>query len=314
MAEIQLQLESTDQAANKENSTEQTNDTNHGRGSGSKKYKWWLRIALYTIFVLCGQSIAIILGRLYFEKGGTSKWMATLTQVGGFPVLLPCCCFLLCKTPNSNKITDTNPPSFLKLYLPVSTVTLITASTLAFNAFFTYVLNSQKFTPFIINSLVLLTVSSVLLVANNISEKPSGVSEAEYAAGFVYTICTAAAYGLFLPLQQLAFRKILKRSTAKAVLNVIVNQSFVASSAIVVGLFASGDWRGLKKEMEEYALGKMSYAMTLIWTAISWQVFSIGTTGLIFEVSSLYSNAVCIVGLPVVPVLSVFISMIKWTE
>ncbi|XVF40190.1 hypothetical protein PTKIN_Ptkin01aG0091700 [Pterospermum kingtungense] len=306
MAEVQLEVEITEQEANKEtNSTEQiTNITDRRRGSGSNKnYKWWLRIFVYTIFVLCGQSIATILGRLYFEKGGNNKWVATLAQIGGFPVILPFYTIFLCKNPNANSgsTIDTNP------YLPVSTVTIIIASQLAFNAFFSYFMNSQKFTPYIINSLVLLTVSSVLLVANNHSEKPDGVSKSEYAAGFICTICGAEVYGFLLSSQQLAFRKVLKRSTLKVVLDVIFYQSMVASSTIIVGLFASGDWKGLKKEMEEYALGKTSYVMTLLWTAITWQVFTMGTVGLTFEVSSLYSNAIGTVGLPIVPVVAVFV-------
>ena len=44
-----------------------------------------------------------------------------------------------------------------------------------------------------------------------------------------------------------------------------------------------------------------------ILNKISWQVFAIGTVGLIFEVSSLYSNAIATVGLPIVPVISVFV-------
>ncbi|XVE51568.1 hypothetical protein DITRI_Ditri02bG0052000 [Diplodiscus trichospermus] len=333
MAEVQLQLRITaDEEANtKENSTQQSNANNERRGSQSRNYKRWYRIVLYTIFVLCGQSIATILGRLYFDKGGTSKWLATLAQVGGFPVLLPLNCVFLCKTLTANNISDPNPPSFLKLlklvyvplgllsagscflysvglqYLPVSTVTIIIASQLAFNAFFSYFLNSQKFTPPIINSLVLLTVSSVLLVANNHSEKPAGVSKGEYAAGFVCTICGAAVYGLLLASQQLAFRKVLKKQTVKVVVDVIVYQSLVASIAIMVGLFGSGDWKGLKREMEEYEMGKISYVMTLLWTAIGWQVFATGTVGLIFEVSSLYSNAISTVGLPIVPVIAVFV-------
>ncbi|XVF25509.1 hypothetical protein REPUB_Repub13aG0218800 [Reevesia pubescens] len=331
MAEVQLQIEITDQEANKENSAEQTNGINQKRGFRSRNYKWWIRIVLFTVFLLCGQSVATILGRLYFEKGGTSKWLATLAQVGGFPILLPFYFILVCKNFIANNIVDPNPPSFLKLltlvyvplglltagscflysvglqYLPVSTVTLIIASQLGFNAFFSYFLNSQKFTPYIINSLVLLTISSVLLVANNHTEKPAGVSKAEYAAGFICTICGAAVSGLLLASQQLAFTKVLKRPTIKIVLDVIVYQSWVASSTIVVGLFASGDWKGLKNEMEGYALGKVSYVMTLLWTAISWQVFAIGTVGLIFEVSSLYSNAIGTVGLPIVPVLAVFV-------
>ena len=45
--------------------------------------------------------------------------------------------------------------------------------------------------------------------------------------------------------------------------------------------------------------------MTLVWTAICWQLYAIGSTGLIFETSSLFSNAVGIAGLPIVPVLAV---------
>ncbi|XP_022715620.1 purine permease 21-like isoform X2 [Durio zibethinus] len=301
------------------------------RGSRSKNYRWWLRIVLYTIFLLCGQSVATILGRLYFDKGGSSKWLATLAQLGGFPILIPCYSIFLRKSSIANNIIDSNPPSFLKLltlvyvplgllvagssflysvglqYLPVSTVTLITASQLAFNALFSYFLNSQKFTPCIINSLVLLIISSVLLVANNHTEKPAGVSKGQYAAGFICTIGGAAVYGLALASQQLAFRKLLKRETFKVILDVIVFQSLVASCTIAVGLFASGDWKGLKREMEGYALGKISYVMTVVWTAISWQVFAIGTVGLIFEVSSLYSIAIGTVGLPIVPVLAVFV-------
>lgn len=51
--------------------------------------------------------------------------------------------------------------------------------------------------------------------------------------------------------------------------------------------------------------------MNLVWTAISWQVFAIGSVGLIFETSSLFSNAVSVLGLPLVPVLAVVISLDK---
>ncbi|KAJ0081759.1 hypothetical protein Patl1_10126 [Pistacia atlantica] len=67
----------------------------------------------------------------------------------------------------------------------------------------------------------------------------------------------------------------------------------------------SGEWKGLSQEMEGFKLGKVSYLMTLIWTAVCWQVFSIGAIGLIFEVSSVFSNVISTLGLPVVPVLAV---------
>ena len=57
-------------------------------------------------------------------------------------------------------------------------------------------------------------------------------------------------------------------------------------------------------EIEEYELGKVSYLMTLIWIPAGWDVFNIGEVGLIFEVSSLFSNVISTLGLPIVPVLA----------
>ena len=58
-------------------------------------------------------------------------------------------------------------------------------------------------------------------------------------------------------------------------------------------------------EMEEYSEGKVSYLMTLVWTAATWQISSVGMLGLVFEVSSLFSNVISTVALPVVPILGV---------
>ncbi|XWS18608.1 hypothetical protein CRYUN_Cryun32bG0059400 [Craigia yunnanensis] len=57
--------------------------------------------------------------------------------------------------------------------------------------------------------------------------------------------------------------------------------------------------------MEEFEPGKFSYEMTPIETAISSQFLVVGAIGLIFEVSSLFSNAISVLGLPVIPILTV---------
>ena len=44
----------------------------------------------------------------------------------------------------------------------------------------------------------------------------------------------------------------------------IVYQSVVATLGALVGLFASGEWKGLSTEMEEFELGKLSYIMALV--------------------------------------------------
>ena len=46
-------------------------------------------MSMYTLFLLSGQSIALLLGRLYYDKGGKSRWLGVIMQLIGFPVLLP---------------------------------------------------------------------------------------------------------------------------------------------------------------------------------------------------------------------------------
>ncbi|RVX10723.1 Purine permease 21 [Vitis vinifera] len=323
----ELQLQIMGQEAREENSAE-GNVVLQTMTPRIRKYMWWLQIAIYSLFVLSGQTVATLLGRLYFEKGGKSKWLATLVQLAGFPILLPLYCLSLPKSPRTSD-SHTSQPSALVLlllyvslgillagdcmmysvglsYLPVSTYSLICATQLAFNAFFSFFLNSQKFTPFIVNSLVLLTTSSTLLVfQTGDSSDPKRVAKGKYIIGFLCTLCASAGSGLALSLIQLSFQKILKRETYTVILDLIIYQSLVATCVAMVGLFASGDWKSLNREMGDFELGKVSYLMILLWTAVGWAVFSVGLFGLIFEVSSLFSNVISTLGLPIVPVLAV---------
>lgn len=296
--------------------------------SRKKRYNRWLRIAIHSTLVLVCGSAAVLLGRLYYDKGGKSKWMGTLVQLAGFPILLPYYFISAQKQLTTNNSIHPNQPSALMLvfvyvsigllvaldcylysvglwYLPVSTYSLICSSQLAFNAFFSYFLNSLKFTPYIINSLVLLTISSTLLVFQNESSDSTQISKKKYVIGFICTVGASAGYGLWLSLTQLVFQKVMKRETFKVVMDMIIYQSLVATFATVVGLFASGEWKGLKNEMNEYEMGKVSYLLNLTFTAILWQFFTIGCVGLIFEVSSLFSNAISALGVPIVPMLAV---------
>ncbi|XWS15940.1 hypothetical protein CRYUN_Cryun34aG0044600 [Craigia yunnanensis] len=266
--EIQVQI--MGQEDKDANSVEQTNGGSHSTATAQhRSYKWWLVMAIYTLFVLAGQSVATLLGRLYYEKGGKNRWLITLVQPVGFPVLIPLYFLSAYKTSTQNSSSNiTNPPSILVLsvmyialgilfaaysmlyslgllYLPVSTYSLICTSQLAFNAFFSFYLNSQKFTPFTINSLVLITMSSTLLVFQNNSSGSTTVSK------------------------------------------------------------GNGEYKSLDREMEGFKLGKVSYVNTLVWIAIALQVFSFGSVGLIFEVYSLFSNVISTLEMPIVPVLAI---------
>ncbi|GAV71885.1 TPT domain-containing protein [Cephalotus follicularis] len=323
--ELELQTRAIDEG--ERNSHKDTSITNQWQLPGVVHYKWWLRVIIYILFLLAGQSAATLLGRLYYDKGGNSKWMATFVQSAGFPILLPLLFFFSHSTKLTTTINTTKPKlstlvllyiafgllltgdnlmySYGLLYLPVSTYSLLCATQLAFNAIFSFFLNSQKFTPFILNSLVLLTISASLLAINADSENTTGVSKGKYVIGFLCTLGASAAYSLYLSLVQLSFQKVIKRETFSAVLDMQIYPSFVATCGCVVGLFASGEWKILAKEMNGYEEGRVSYLMTLIWTAVTWQISSVGLLGLIFEVSSLFSNVISTLALPAVPILAV---------
>ncbi|KAL0738066.1 hypothetical protein Bca4012_014276 [Brassica carinata] len=295
----------------------------------TKNYKRWIRLSIYVFFVLFCQPLATILGRLYYENGGESTYVVTLLPLIGFPVLILFNFFSQLRQPKSAD-TDFNQPPFITLvsvymctglllstyaylyaigllYLPVSTFSLILASQLAFTAFFSYFLNSQKFTPFIVNSLFLLTVSSALLVVDTESQDTTNVSRVQYVLGFVCTIGASAGIGLLLSLIQLLFRKVFKEHTSSVVMDLTIYQSLVASCVVLIGLFASGEWKTLPSEMRNYKLGQVSYVVTLASAAISWQVYTVGLVGLIFESSSVFSNSITAVGLPIVPVIAVIV-------
>ncbi|EFH46323.1 predicted protein [Arabidopsis lyrata subsp. lyrata] len=295
----------------------------------SHNYSWRLRVSLYVTLLLAGETIATLLGRLYYDKGGKSTWLETLVQLVGFPLTLPCYYYIKPEPSKNKTITKKPTPSFLTLslvyiglgllvaghsvmysfgllYLPVSTFSLISASQLAFNAVFSYFLNSQKITPFILNSLVLLTISSTLLVIQHEPESSnSSSSKSNYVIGYICAIGGSAGYSLVLSLTDYAFEKILKKYTFKAILDMATYPSLVATCIVVVGLFGSGGWKMLSTEMQEFQLGKNSYLLITIGSTISWQAFSIGSVGLILEVSSLFSNVISTICLPVVPVLAV---------
>lgn len=284
-------------------------------------------MALNIIFLLVGQAAAVILGRFYYDQGGNSKWMATLVQTAAFPFLyLPL--FFLPSSKHSS--TSSAAPSikilasiyfFLGvliagdnmlystglLYLSASTYSLICATQLAFNAVFSRFINSQKFTPLVINSVVVLSLSAALIAVNDDSEGTEGIPRRKYIIGFICTLAASAFYSLLLSLMQLSFQKVLKTETFSVVLEMQIYTSLVATCASLIGLFVSGEWRSLHGEMHGFGKGGFAYVMTLVWTALAWQVCSVGVVGLIFVVSSLFSNVISTLSLAVTPIASVIV-------
>ncbi|KAI9198890.1 hypothetical protein LWI28_023853 [Acer negundo] len=241
-------------------------------------------MVIYMLFVLSGQAAATLFGRLYYERGVKSIWMATFAQLTGFPLLFPFYCISPPRNPTTISIHSEQPSSIILtlayisfgiflaadsmmyfvgiLYLPVSTFSLICASQLVFNTVFSFFFHSQRFTPFIINSLALFAISPSLVIFQANYSNSIKISKENYVFGLICTFGASAGYGLMLSLTQLSFKKVLKRETYMMVLEIIIYQSLVATCAALVGLCNSGEWKGIKREMQEFELGKLSYVMS----------------------------------------------------
>ncbi|CAN0900414.1 Probable purine permease 11 [Linum grandiflorum] len=167
-----------------------------------KRWQWWLLVCVNIFFLVAGQCAAVLLGRLYYDQGGNSKWLATLVQTAAFPILyIPFLLIPSSKEDPSNATSSSSSSPSVKvvasiyivlgviiacdnmlysiglLHLSASTYSLICASQLAFNAIFSYFLNSQKFTSLILNSIAMLSFSAALIAMNDGSDEPSGKSK-----------------------------------------------------------------------------------------------------------------------------------------
>jgi drug/metabolite transporter (DMT)-like permease len=283
-------------------------------------------VVVNIVFVLAGQSVATLLGRIYYDQGGGSLWMATLVQSCGTPIAIPLLLYFGRRRPKSTRVArplllkiatiyaglgillagDNLMYSYALLYLPLSTYSLICATQLSFNAVFSYFINKEKFTALILNSVVLLTFSAALVGVNNGSDGTnSSVPAGKFMAGFALALSASAVFSLILSLNQLTFDKVLKSDTFYDVMEMQFWSNTAAALVSVAGLFISGEWSTLGGEMHGYKKGAVSYGMTLAWTAISWQLTTMGMMGLVAAVSSLFSNVISTVGMPLAPVIAV---------
>uniref|UniRef100_A0ACD5UE88 Uncharacterized protein n=1 Tax=Avena sativa TaxID=4498 RepID=A0ACD5UE88_AVESA len=281
-------------------------------------------VMLDMLVLLCGQTIAQLLGRLYYNSGGNSKWMATLTLSGGSPLLA----ILLLLTPPHSAGAGTQPPaskmvpiyvglgiligldnlmySYALQYLPVSTFALVAATQLGFNSITSHLINKQRFTALIANSVVVLTFSAALLGVGSSSDgTSSNLPHGKYTLGFILTLSASAVFALVLSLFEVTFEKVVRTRTFRWVLRVQMWTNIVASMASVCGLFASGEWRTIPEEMAAFKDGRARYVATLVGTAVSWQAVSVASLRLITRVSSLFANVTGTVALPLVPVFAV---------
>ncbi|KAF7817001.1 purine permease 3-like [Senna tora] len=200
--------------------------------------------------------------------------------------------------------------------LPVSTSALIIASQLAFTAAFAFLLVRQKFTPYSVNAVVLMTIGAVVLGLHTSGDRPAGESTKQYVLGFLMTVGAAALYGFILPLVELSYKKGKQRISYTLVMEMQFVIGFFATLFCVVGMIINNDFKVLLilfwiivqvigREAREFGLGESKYYVVVVFSAILWQAFFLGAIGVIFCASSLLSGILIALLLPITEVLAV---------
>ncbi|KAF7065941.1 hypothetical protein CFC21_072006 [Triticum aestivum] len=287
------------------------------------------------LLMVVGSAFGPLLLRAYFLHGGTRKWLSSLLQTAGWPLLLAPLSASFLSRRRSNKNGCSATPLFLMsprllvatvavglmtglddllyayglAYLPVSTSSILISTQLAFTAGFALLLVRQRFTAFSVNAVVLLSVGAAMLGMNAGGDRPAGVTRAQYYAGFGMTLGAAALYGLMLPVMELSQARHAARTGAAVTYTLVMEMQivigFTATAFSAIGMFVNNDFHAIPREAREFGLGQIGYYLLLAGSAIVYQFFFLGTIGAIFYGSALLAGVIMTVLIPVTEVLAV---------
>ncbi|KAJ4848942.1 hypothetical protein Tsubulata_034178 [Turnera subulata] len=273
----------------------------------------------------CGGPLVM---RLYFLKGGKSIWISSFLETAGWPlVLFPLFVSYMYRRGKEGagaKVIHITPRIFLAAavlgvltgvddylnsygvsLLPVSTSSLIIATQLAFTAGFAFILVKQKFTPFTVNAIMLLSLGSVVLVINTSSDRPAHETNRQYFTGFFMTLATSVLYGFVLPAVELTYKKAKQTITYTLVMEMQMVMSFFATAFCATGMLVSKEFSAIPREASEFTLGKEMYYVVLVASAVLWQCFFMGAVGVVSCGSSLLSGIIIATLLPLTETLAV---------
>ncbi|CAN0905221.1 Purine permease 3 [Linum grandiflorum] len=222
-----------------------------------------------------------MLFRVYFTHGGQKRWLAAWSCTAGFPVLLFPIAISYYRSSSSSTRRRFIPMisrwllgtsvlvgiilsfecylAFFGIsYLPVSVHSLVSSSQLVFTAVFAFFMVRQKFTPFSINAVVLMTLGSLVIGLHMNADIPEGESPRKYVIGFVMSIGAACAHGLFLTLTEYAQAKATTAMTFPIVMQVQFVISLVATLVSTVPMIINRDFQSL----EASVIGAIGIAMS----------------------------------------------------
>lgn len=225
-----------------------------------------LTVLLLSCFILAvGNTAGPLLLRLYFQYGGKRIWLTSWLQTAGWPLVFPPLSLSYVhrrkNQPNTKFFTigpfllgasavmgllngaDDYLYSYGTSFLPVSTSTLIISTQLVFTAFFAKFLVKQRFSPYSINAIFLLTLGAVVLGVHSKGDRPPSDTRWQYVMGFILIIGAAVLYGFLLPLMELTYVKAKQEITVNLVLESQMVISIFAMALCTVGMLVNKDFQ-----------------------------------------------------------------------
>lgn len=279
----------------------------------------WVVLVLGSLAMLIGFPASRILSRLYYQDGGESKWLIALAAVAGWPLtvlaLLP---FYMKRDTSPTRLTgrlilayvvlgllsaaDNLLFAWAYLYLPASTASLISASSLPFTAFFAYFLVGKRVNASTLNAIGVITAAAAILALDSDSDRPSGVTNMQYTVGFVLDLAGSALHGLIFTLSELVFIKYLGRESIHVILEQQAMVSIFGFLFTTIGVITSGDFSTMGAESQSFTQGPVVYYMVLLWSVIATQVAVLGSVAAMYSASALLAG---VLNAAVVPISSI---------